>query len=60
MRIKNSRRKYIDYKIDSKNSREYPLKERQFDIDLTNIKYARTINTKYLQYNIYLYRKGKY
>jgi hypothetical protein len=56
MRTEASRRKYVNYKINGKISR----KARQINANLTNIEFARIINIRYLQYNIYLCRKGKY
>ena len=48
-----TRREYINYKIDGKVSRGRHL------ADLINIKYAKTVKTRYKQCNIYLCRKEK-
>jgi hypothetical protein len=44
MRTGTSRREYVNYKINGKASRE----ARQIGADLTNIKFAKTINIRYL------------
>jgi hypothetical protein len=52
----NTRKECIDCKIDGKITREKYL----FGVNLTNVKYAKIVNTKYRQCNVYLCRKGKY
>jgi hypothetical protein len=52
-----SRRECVGCKIDGRVTRGYA--GRQFGADLTNVEYARTVNTRCKQCNIYLCRKGK-
>jgi len=49
------RRECIGCKYDGKASRGV----RQVGVDLTNVEWARTVNTRCLQCNVYLCRKGK-
>jgi hypothetical protein len=53
-----SRKEYVSCKIDGRVTRD--CAKRQFRADLTNVEYARTVNTRYKQCNVYLCRKEKY
>jgi hypothetical protein len=49
-----TRKECISYKYNKKASRD-----QLFGADLTNVKYASKVNTRYVQYNVYLCRKRK-
>jgi uncharacterized protein with PIN domain len=51
---KGTRRECINYKYDGKASRG-----QLFSADLTNVEYVSKINTRCVQCNVYLCRKGK-
>jgi hypothetical protein len=54
------RREYIGCKIDGRVTRGGETAAgRQFGVDLTNAEYAKKVNTRYKQCNVYLCRKGK-
>jgi hypothetical protein len=55
MRTEASRKECVNCKINGKASRG----ARQIGADLTNIEFAKMINTRCLQCNVYLYRKRK-
>jgi hypothetical protein len=55
MRKEGTRRECIGCKYDRKASRG-----QLFGADLTNVEYASKVNTRCLQCDVYLCRKGKY